>query len=1133
MKTIHNAGLGHWPGRTAAVIFLVMMMSLFGTTWAKAQIYASKGFLFDPGGAPSQMTQPYFVGAIKSGNNYPNTYFLTGIWDNYGNLKFQNQTSVLDPDNTAFNPDFTIGSAVYFNNLIYVFVPYIKNPVNPPFYWRNTLHVTVIDPATWQVKDSFDAATTGSDVSNGQGKNGVGAVVANGSIYVFMAAPNSQTQVVTSSDGQNWSILSTANTPPSPYTVVQDAVTFTDPTDGGKTKVFVILGWQPFNYGYPASFSVSIFDPVAGSWGPVTTLPQGQLPDTYAMAASAWVGSWNTVFSRSQAGPCNTYHWNSGNTNAYLHVLGTAWIGGPQGATYLVHWYLDPATGSWVFDPSGCANEYQAMWWSGPCSGRTNATPVPLGPGYAKTTASGCTSGDDCLQQQMWGLSCGFQWQGEPVWSGHVSDVWVPAAVWQGKGTAQPGPWTYNTVDTSNPGDPAFGNDPNVYQAMAGMIRINGMVMGPPPFPADPAWQGPADWAQTSNVQLGQSSGTTSGTTSSFSSSITAGVTGTMTVPFVQGKEGLSFSYGYTSTHSTENSFTSNYTWLLGTQDQSRNTLGKQGWMVGHAPIIWPASYVATSVFDPGPAGTYMGYSQMILSVGDAESLFWPYSLTNPSDTSYPMGFLLTGVKPMPASTDVDGWNINQGGAMEDWSDTSSGNWSVIGGKSGIGKFTINELNMGSFQTQQFVQSQTKGKDWSDSYTGQYSSSLRLGTKGNNVTTSLDLSFGYNTEGSSSTTFQQNMETSYLVPSFQGGYSEVYVQPYLLQAETYNAPWVPKGYKGPLPWAVTWDVTYVAKPSSALGGPATVYARTTMPEKAYGRVTGTAGPNDPKAPAPTLVVTKTRDDSYAIKKGQLSYIGPDKFLIPIAMTASDFSPSKGIIITINDYKLYATSAKGTWKRSGTAKNPGDVWTYTSRYGTERLNVTLDFGARTWDMAVSRVELGEAFAGVKETALITLDLNGRFVLSTRIVHNIAYEWEADLSSFTQAMEVDTITVKKDFSDKGAVTVKGRLTDQVRAIGDASIVLNDSRKDYKLMNMPHFMEKVQKKQSISYKDETGTLAANLKTGQWTMTADTNIFAHPRPMYHGEAELKVKIGGKDYFSAYVHPESYAVHLDYELLK
>ena len=183
MKNKRALGIRCMSARVATMALLMLILFLGGTHSADAQpsIYASKGFLFDPGGAPSQMTQPSFVGAIKSGSNYPNTYFLTGIWDNYGNLKFQNQTSVLDPDNTAFNPDFTIGSAVYFNNLIYVFVPYIKNPINPPFYYRNTLHVTVIDPATWQVKDSADPATTGSDVSNGQGKKGVAAVVANGS----------------------------------------------------------------------------------------------------------------------------------------------------------------------------------------------------------------------------------------------------------------------------------------------------------------------------------------------------------------------------------------------------------------------------------------------------------------------------------------------------------------------------------------------------------------------------------------------------------------------------------------------------------------------------------------------------------------------------------------------------------------------------------------------------------------------------------------------------------------------------------------------------------------------------------------------------------------------------------------
>jgi hypothetical protein len=198
-----------------------------------------------------------------------------------------------------------------------------------------------------------------------------------------------------------------------------------------------------------------------------------------------------------------------------------------------------------------------------------------------------------------------------------------------------------------------------------------------------------------------------------------------------------------------------------------------------------------------------------------------------------------------------------------------------------------------------------------------------------------------------------------------------------------------------------------------------------------------------------------------------------------------------------------------------------------------LNVTLDFGSKTWDMAVSRVELGDRFAGITDTANITLDLNGRYVLSTRIVHNIAYEWEADLSSFTQAMEMEMINVKYGFSGPGKVTVKGRITDQVRAIGDASLVLNESRKDYKLMNTPHFVEKVEKKQPVSYKDDTGTLSANLKTGRWTITADDAAFPNPRPMYHGEAELKVKVAGRDYFSAYVHPDSYVLDLSYELLR
>ncbi len=182
------------------------------------------------------------------------------------------------------------------------------------------------------------------------------------------------------------------------------------------------------------------------------------------------------------------------------------------------------------------------------------------------------------------------------------------------------------------------------------------------------------------------------------------------------------------------------------------------------------------------------------------------------------------------------------------------------------------------------------------------------------------------------------------------------------------------------------------------------------------------------------------------------------------------------------------------------------------------------------MAVSDVELGDKFAGVLDTARITLNLNDRYILSSRIAHNLAYEWGADLSRFGQALEMQTINVKQGFLGTGEMTLKGKLTNQVQAIGDVSIALNGAQKDYKLMKTPHFMRRVKNKQSIRYKDATGTLAANLKNDQWAITANTKSLGNPRPMYHGDANLKVKIGGKDYFSAYVHPDSYVVRLKYQ---
>ena len=1100
------------------MVILMALASLLGTSGADAQTFANKGFLFDPGGAPSQHSLPYFVGVDTVDIGSGDFQYVVGIWDANGGYVTGQALGPWNPNKNVGNPAFTTGSAVSFNGSVYVFAPYFSNAQawSGPFGNFTTL---TFDPGTWQRTGWNDLAYLYTAEQQYVQKPGIGAAVANGTIYVFLSGSIDRTPVVfTSSDGLNWSRLSPKNAPIN-YSTVHDAINFTDPADG-KTKIMVVVSELASNY-YPLVPAVTIYDPATETWGPVDPLPQGALPDgTFGMHASAYFGSWRTTLTNSGWTSCGNYTWNSGNTNAYLHVLGAVWTGSMD---YLVHWYLDPSTGTWVVDPSGCANEGQMVWWPAPCPGLTNRTPVALAPAYENYPLTGCAADDDCIRQWTWGLSCGFQVMGSnlPSWT-NASDLWVPTSVWKGKGTQQPGPWTFDTIDTTNPADPAFRGDPNIYQAMAGMIRINGIVMGPPPFPADPSWQGMADWQETSNVQLGDSSGTSSATTSTFDSSITAGVEGTFTVPGVQAKTGASFTFGYASTHSTETSFTSTYEWTLGTIDQTQNTLGKLGWMVGHAPMISPQSYLATSVTDPGPTGTYMGYTQTMLNISSAESMVWPYSLTNPSDTSYPMGFLLAGVEPMPASTDVDDWSVYQGGSMQDWSDTTSGDWSVLGGKG-----TIPQFNMGSLQTQQYVQSETKGKDWSSTYSGTSSTSLRLGTKGNNVTASLDLSFGYETDGSSSTTVQKNMETSYLVPIFQGGYSEVQVQPYLLQALTYNAPWVPKGYQGPLPWAITYDVTYAAKSSPMLGAPDIVYAKSPPPKAAAGRITGYGPPNEPEdKPASEvdldLRVDKVRDDFYSITKGRLSYIGPGDAVTPVEMTADEFDPERGVTVTLNGYKLYANTRKGKWTRSS------NTWQYNSTRGLEKLKLTLNFRAMTWAMSVSRIELGDWFAELPNTASVTLDLNGQYILNTRISHRTAYQWQADLTSLDQPIWVQRIKVNQDLAGNGTVKLNGRLTEAMISVGDTSLVLNGDAKHYPLTsNVKNFAKKVEEKGILAYRDDNSTLRVNLGNGVWSCEADTDVFTHPLPFHHGDAELELRVGGKAYFNASIHPDSYVLIL------
>ena len=182
------------------------------------------------------------------------------------------------------------------------------------------------------------------------------------------------------------------------------------------------------------------------------------------------------------------------------------------------------------------------------------------------------------------------------------------------------------------------------------------------------------------------------------------------------------------------------------------------------------------------------------------------------------------------------------------------------------------------------------------------------------------------------------------------------------------------------------------------------------------------------------------------------------------------------------------------------------------------------------MKVSKIELGDRFPGLMNRAAVTLDLNGLYILATRISHQMAYTWQADLTSLDQPIWVESIKVAQDLAGKGKVRLNGRLTAAVNRTGDTSVVINGEAKHYALMaKIENFMNKVTEKGVLDYKDENSSLHADLKSGVWWCQVDSDVFSHPLPFHHGDVQLDLKVGGKDFFNASIHPDSFAMTLEY----
>lgn len=303
MKTGPSRNIQSRSIHTIATILLGIALLLFtGQSYSQ---WASKGFAIDPGGTTMQGTYPYFVGTVwgvpEDGDNF------AAIWDYLGNLKWSASFS-----GTVGSTDYFTGSAVYFNGSIYVFVPILSSS-------SSACAVYVLDPTTWTQKSYFRFNLPAIDGIFGL-KNNVAAVVADGQIFLFFTGSRFGTPVVySSSDGLNYGLVSASNAPN--YRVVHDAIGFIDPKDG-KTRIMVVVSQASLVNGKPLLPAVAIFDPATSTFGEASPMPQQSLPDnSYGMYAAAWFGSWRTALY-SDFSSCRSTYWNSGNTDAYLHVLG-------------------------------------------------------------------------------------------------------------------------------------------------------------------------------------------------------------------------------------------------------------------------------------------------------------------------------------------------------------------------------------------------------------------------------------------------------------------------------------------------------------------------------------------------------------------------------------------------------------------------------------------------------------------------------------------------------------------------------------------------------------------------------------------------------------------------------------------
>jgi hypothetical protein len=612
-----------------------------------------------------------------------------------------------------------------------------------------------------------------------------------------------------------------------------------------------------------------------------------------------------------------------------------------------------------------------------------------------------------------------------------------------------------------------------------------GVVLGPPPFPMNGATEA-CNTAEDALawVDYGNDSSTTVTTTSTSSSTISVASETKIKGGIGQFTLDLSYAHAWTHSHGTSQTVSVSQDFQFGPCSEPQGSQGTYGWAIFNAPTLITQQYKLYA-YDYTPStghGTYLDQDIYATATGAAVQQTAYFDLANPSQGEY--SGLFAGMKAYPNSTDIAGWH-----AIKPPWDTGGSDWSALFGDNTSPEMPV--LTLGLRDVVSYTQSNTNtdSKGNSNSFGVQAGAKLTIAGFSEAVTVGYDGTWTTTTENQSTITKNVSCALNVPIPSNTTGFvNSMTVQPYWLLAKTANAPWIPAGYSGNLPWCVTWDVTKF----TTVGG-------------------GTAGVSGPPASASGTIRAggDQEKDTYKVAAGRLAWMDAEGAETALPMTADQFDPAQGAAVSLNGHAFPADGTKGKWSRKG------DVWKYKTREGVKAdpFELDLDFAGMAWSFNGSSKTLDQDLRVANGSVQVRLALQGKHSFTNWITHDVQTSWSHEEGKAAWP-PYGVHEVKGDYNSRtgaGTLVVKGHIPKKETRFGDVTIVVNGASVSFPLLGTEKFLDKLDRGGSATYKADGLLFDIDFGTGKWKATIDGSQFKSDMAPKDGAVRVQVLVGGE----------------------